>query len=71
LTGKHQAAPRTGDNEEADERETELAQRLRALRWPEPPAGARERGLEALRPHLEELSDRPSNGDGGSPGPEE
>jgi hypothetical protein len=48
---------------DAEEPETELQRRLRSLDWPEPPPGARERGLEALRPHLKQLAQE-GNGTG-------
>jgi hypothetical protein len=39
--------------EPGQEQETELQRRLRRLNWPEPPPGARERGFESLRTHLD------------------
>jgi hypothetical protein len=50
------------------EQETELERRLRALKWPDPPPGARVRVLEALSSHLEELTDSVRDrGNGDSP----
>lgn len=49
--------------ESSPERESELQRRLRGLQWPEPPAGARERGLESLLPYVAKLSEN-GNGDG-------
>jgi hypothetical protein len=40
-----------------------LQRRLRTLKWPDPPTGARERVLDTLRPHLRRLSDPQSDGD--------
>jgi hypothetical protein len=52
----------TGENPR--EKESELQRRLHELEWPEPPPGARERGLELLKPHLKLLD---SDGNGQSP----
>jgi hypothetical protein len=62
LTGKHQPVP----SDEPTAREAELHERLRALNWPQPPLGARERGLEALRPHLDQLADPDANSRNGA-----
>ena len=59
MTGKEQSAPKLGDDVEQD---TELQRRLRALAWPTPPTGARERGLDALQPYLEQLAENGRNG---------
>jgi hypothetical protein len=49
-------APQFYDEEAPTEPEpTELERRLGRLKWPAPPPGARERGLEALRGRLEDL----------------
>jgi hypothetical protein len=37
------------DDEFVDERHRALVERLRGLRWPEPPPGVRERRLQELR----------------------
>jgi hypothetical protein len=67
VTGKEEPSAQAGD---AEERDTELHRRLRALKWPTPPLGARERGLEALRTHLEERGPT-SNDDGQHEAPDE
>jgi hypothetical protein len=46
--------PQQRDEQGPDKTENALDLRLRALKWPEPPSGARERGLLRLRQHLEE-----------------
>jgi hypothetical protein len=44
------------DLEGVDDRHRALAERLRRLRWPEPPPGVRERRLEELREVLSRSS---------------
>ena len=53
-----------GDNasdfDEVEERHQALIERLRQLRWPEPPAGVRERRLEELRDVLGRVPREPA-----------
>lgn len=44
--------PDGDDLDEVDDRHRALADRLRSLRWPEPPEGVRERRLAELRKAL-------------------
>lgn len=61
--------------DEIEEPHRPLVERLQRLRWPEPPAGVRERGLEELRRTLAELQegqgdpDENGNGNGANPPP--
>jgi hypothetical protein len=50
------------DDELIDERHRALVDRLRDLRWPEPPPEVRERGLEELREMLTRSSQEPVRG---------
>ena len=46
--------------DEVEERHRALIERLRRLRWPEPPSGVRERRLDELRDVLGRLPPEPA-----------
>lgn len=57
MTGEQQPPPKREDA--ANGSDGELHRRLLALRWPEPPPGARERGLARLKELLEKPGANP------------
>ena len=57
MTGEQQPPPKREDA--ANGNDGELHRRLLALRWPEPPPGARERGLARLKELLEKPAANP------------